>query len=252
MAQANSWEDVFSGLRFYNSNILKGVTEWEKDGDVTDHGSGVYIGPGASISFELTNDFMEDSLSMSEFRQIKVRVNNTNDCITDDSNLNKIPPMLIAGSVFIRLDTTYSNDVTQYVETQEFILSEASGTYKISGSKQRMDFKFIVSTFNMNILSQVITITNNSTQNTCQLSFCKMYRSQDVTQVGENTRTSMTVTDITAYKDGLTVQFDSKSAPVRMWWQEDEDGNFSGVNIDGERMITFKRVNQSLPQQEDS
>lgn len=249
MAQANNWESVSNdGVRFYNTNILGGLTEWDKHGTVTDDGQSVVIGAESSVSFDVSNDFMQDSLSMSELRKIVVTVDNDNSVVNEKSDFSKIAAVSADGSVFVRLETTYSIAAAQYVETQEFVLSDASGVYDAGEGNTEMRFEFIASTFNTNILSQKISIINNSTTKSCTVVSCSMYRSQDSTQIGENTHTSMTVASIVAYKDGMTVQFDSRSAPIKMWWQQDDEGNFAGINVDGERMITFRKVNQSLPQ----
>lgn len=236
--------ESFSDMLWYKDNILKSVTEWEQSGDVTVSGHYVTLGHNASIQFSLSNEFMSDSLAMSYARKIVSVIDNSNSAVTNMQNFKN--PMNAGLKIIV--ENTYSSDTEVYTEQHSFIYNTANRIKNEDGIEKH---SFYIDMLGLNLLESTITLFNASSSD-ITIRSVKMYRSQDVTQVGENTRTSMTVTDITAYKDGLTVQFDSKSAPVRMWWQEDEDGNFSGVNIDGERMITFKRVNQSLPQQEDS
>ena len=88
----------------------------------------------------------------------------------------------------------------------------------------------------------------NHTTNSITLTSCSMRRSQDIasSQIGESIGWSIALNKVVAYLDGCEVYYDGEEEPIKMWWVEDEDGNFSGVNVDNERLIKFERKNEIL------
>ena len=75
------------------------------------------------------------------------------------------------------------------------------------------------------------------------LKSCRMLRSSDVSssQIGEAIGWSISLEKCIAYSNGCELYFTGQAAPDRLYYMEDVDGNFSGINVKRERIIKFER-----------
>ena len=226
---------------WYSDNVLQELSQWEMSGGAhmdTSYEPRLILPAGASASFKLSRDFITDSLTQSRYRKIICRAYDANGAVDTDASFSSRD-----GGVLIKLDNGYSAIDSSYDEHQVMILNKINGTLS---EQYFWDFEFIVPMIQSDLIESTITVTN-TTSKEIAIRAIIMKRSQDVTQVGENARASLTITSVDAYKDGLKVQFTTRTAPVKMWWESDEYGDFCGIMVDGTHEIRFRRINEILP-----
>lgn len=223
---------VNDNIIYYNKNILRSLPNWNILSNASVSGDYININSGGIAGVDLSNDYF-NGLKASQYRQLVVSIN---------------------------------APVTNLYNYRDYIEVVIRGTYKDNQGQILMAYysvniTLLLNSFNNNILNmtRVISMENydfesltlyviNHSTHTVTLQSCEMKRSQDVSgsQIGESIGWGITLNQVIAYLDGCEIYYDGVEKPDKLWYMEDNSGNFSGINVNNERMIKFSRKNEIL------
>lgn len=224
--------DNTNNIEYYNRNVLRAITNWNILSNATINNDKIEIRSSGVAGYDLQNTY-NNGLKASKYRSL---------------------------SISLELSINQQYNYENYIEVV------LKGTYKdsdenINKSYQSINITYLNSSLSDNILTmnRVIQMPNydydeltiyviNHTSSAIILNNCIMKRSQDInsSQIGESIGWGIALSKVIGYLDGCEVYYDGVEEPTKMWWQEDEQGNFSGINVDNERLILFERKNEIL------
>lgn len=225
---------VNDNINYYNKSVVDVIKSWNIMSQASVSGEYVNIQSGGYIGVELTND-LYNGLKACRHRKINIQVRAT----VDQYN-------------------NYTNDVeallkVKYKSNEDEILVELiSVNFTLLSSQYDpylgiLKFSRVIEMENYDLAEATLYIINHST-NQIQMQYCAMYRSQDVSgsQIGESIGWGITLAKCIAYLDGCELYYEGNETPDKLWYMEDQDGNFSGINVNNERLIKFERRNEYL------
>lgn len=219
-------------IEYYNNNVLREVANWSILSNATVSGSTVVIGSGGAAGYDLVNTY-NNGLKASKYRSLSVSINMN---INQQYNYENYVEVVLKGTY----KDSDGNILKSYQSINITYLNKtgSSGSVKIDRvlTMQNYDFETLT-IYVINHTNVSVTLTN-----------CIMKRSQDInsSQVGESIGWGIALSKVVGYLDGCEVYYDGEETPTKMWWQEDEQGVFDGINVDNERLIKFERKNEIL------
>lgn len=219
-------------IEYYNKNVLRAVANWNILAGATVSGTNVIIGAGGAAGYDITNTY-NNGLKSCRYRSLSIQL---------------------------------SMSITQQYNYENYVEVVVKGEYKDnSGNILRSLQSINITYLNSNISAGVVSLSRvlkmqsgdfnkltiyviNHTTGSVTLSNCIMKRSQDInsSQVGESIGWGITINKVVGYIDGCTIHYDGEETPTKMWWQEDAQGVFNGINVNNERIIKFERKNEIL------
>lgn len=228
----------YNDILFYDESYLRAnFSDWELSEYASVVDGKLVLPAGAYAKVQLSDSYMMASLEKSKYKKVHITTVDPNGAVDDTAAFNCTD----SSGVKVIMYTRYSNNTSTYDETRVLSLNKINS--EIFGVAD--NYEFIFPCLNMNLESCEFIIAND-TDVELSISEASLYRSQDTTQLAENVVTQMTVASVTAYLDGMEIQFTSNANPIKCWWLEDQEGNFCGINVNNERRISFNRVNGSL------
>ena len=223
---------INDNITYYNKNVLRSLPNWNILSNASVSGDYININSGGTAGVDLSNDYF-NGLKACKYRGISVKIkasfegqNNYQNyievvlrCVYKDNEGNKLVAYMTVNATL--LYSTYSSGV--------------------------LTFNRVLTMENYDLDSATLYVINH-TASSIQLQRCVMKRSQDVSssQVGESIGWGITLNQVIAYLDGCEIYYDGVETPDKLWWMEDADGKFSGINVNNERMIKFSRKNEIL------
>ena len=218
-------------IQYYSNNVLRAITNWNLLSNAVVSGETVVINSGGSAGYDLANTY-NNGLKASSYRS---------------------------------LDVVIAMDINQQYNYENYVDIVLKGTYTDSDNKKLKSYQSISVTYlksaiasGVVTLSRIITMPNfdyttltiyvvNHTTGKITLQSCSMKRSQDISgsQVGESIGWGIALNKVIGYLDGCEVYYDGEEKPLKMWWQG-EGTDFTGVNVNNERLIKFSRKNEVL------
>lgn len=238
-----------SDTTYYNVNLLR---------PITDENNWYYSGTGSMIcdgkmrlesnsyaSVYLKETFIPESLIRSKKRKVIIETLDATEVVGDKSAYScwMHEESDNIGSLSIDITFLYRSDTTTDDERVTLTCNNVSG--RRDGSTGIGTYEFELDMSPVDLAECLFTIRNNG-DNYISITKAMMLRSQDVDQLAENVVTTMTVVGIKAYRDGMTVSFDNSAQPLKCWWLEGENGEFAGINVNNEKMISFERIDELL------
>lgn len=226
---------VGNDLSFYNKNVLRSLPNWNLLGSSTVAGDYINIKAGGFAGVDLSNDYY-NGLKASKYRSITVQIYCTHTNISDLNNYQNTIEVVLKG--------IYKDRDSNLLETYMSVNATLLGS---SYSNGVLTFSRILTMENFDMDACALYVINHSAGE-FQLQGCAMYRSQDVnsSQIGESIGWGITLEKVIAYLDGCELYYDGVQQPDKLWWMQDADGNFSGINVNNTRMIKFTRKNEIL------
>lgn len=217
---------VNDNVIFSDNNILRDVKFWnlesaEVSGDV------VVIHPGGYAYYFLDNE-LYNALSACKYRKISVELELTPEEDTDYNNI-----------VDVVVKSKYNSNNGQILKSYISLNCTKLNSVYSSGV---LSFSRIIDTENYDMATCVAFVFNRSDE-AIALRSCRMLRSVDVSssQIGEAIGWSISLEKCIAYSNGCELYFTGQAAPDRLYYMEDSDGKFSGINVNRERIIRFER-----------
>lgn len=223
---------ITDNLMFYNKNVLRSLDLWDILNNTSSSSDGLIIHPGGYAGCDLSGSYYS-GLNASRYRKLTVSLQTS---LSENFNYQNLVEIVLKGTYVDSsgnlLDTWYSIGCT---------LEEST----VSGDT--LSFERVVELENYDFLRCTVYVLNH-TQSDVLLTQCEMLRSQDInsSQIGESIGFGVTLRSVVAYLDGCEIYYDGTDTPDKLWWMEDGDGNFSGINVNNERMISFTRKNEIL------
>lgn len=223
---------VNDNITYYDKNILRALPNWSILSNANISGDYINIGSGGVAGVDLSNDYF-NGLKASRYRQLVISINAP---VTNLFNYRDFVEVVIRG--------TYKDNqgkvlVAYYSVNITLLLNKYN-----SGV---LDMTRVISMESYDFDSLTVYVVNHTTSNII-LQSCTMKRSQDVSgsQIGESIGWGITLNEVIAYVDGCEIFYDGVETPDKLWWMEDNSGNFTGINVNNERMIKFSRRNEIL------
>lgn len=233
--------DLYNNIEFYLKNTVRSLDNFNILNNATvisdETASSILILSGGLAGYTFSNQY-NNGLKASNYRRLYLKLNPT-PSVTNPKQISDYENILEVTLTGVYYD---NKQVKQYLyisinlTRQDIVYS--SGEYYISR---------IIQLDNIPFESLQIAIQNHSTAS-ITLKECSLYRSQDIStsQVGESIGFGITLNKVIAYLDGCEIYYDGIEQPDKLWYLEDNDGNFAGVNVNNERRINFSRVNEVL------
>lgn len=219
-------------IEYYNKNVLRAVANWSILSNATVSGTTVVIGAGGAAGYDLVNTY-NNGLKACRYRSLNIKLTLS---INQQYNYENYVEVVLKG---IYKDS--DGNILKSYQSVNITYLEAS----ISGGVVNIGRVLTMQNYDFETLTIYVI---NHTSGSVTLSSCTMKRSQDVSssQVGESIGWGIALSKVVGYLDGCEVYYDSEETPTKMWWQEDEQGEFNGINVDNERLIKFERKNEIL------
>lgn len=219
-------------IEYYNKNVLRAVANWNILSNATVSGTAVVIGAGGAAGYDLVNTY-NNGLKACRYRSLNISLNMS---INQQYNYENYVEVVLKG--------TYKDNDGNILKSHQSVnitYLEAS----ISGGVVNIGRVLTMQNYNFETLTIYVI---NHTSGSVTLNSCTMKRSQDISgsQVGESIGWGIALSKVVGYLDGCEIYYDSEETPIKMWWQEDEQGEFNGINVDNERLIKFERKNEIL------
>lgn len=219
-------------IEYYNKNVLRAVANWNILSNATVSGTTVVIGAGGAAGYDLVNTY-NNGLKACRYRSLNISLTMS---INQQYNYENYVEVVLKG--------TYKDsdgNILKSYQSVNITYLEAS----ISGGVVNIGRVLTMQNYNFETLTIYVI---NHTSGSVTLNSCTMKRSQDISgsQVGESIGWGIALSKVVGYLDGCEVYYDGEETPTKMWWQEDEQGEFNGINVDNERLIKFERKNEIL------
>lgn len=221
-------------LIFYPTNTLRALKSWEILSNASVVGEDITINSGGYAGYDLNADIGR-GLSSSLYRALKVSIN-------------------LLGLAQLS-DSTNNVEVVIQGVLEETVHEEASNWYK-SVNLAPQSGKLTDLTYTANLVlpfpnrnfSSLRLLVLNHTGEAITVTTVELFRSQDIasSQVGNSIGFGVTLAGFISYLDGFQVFYDGRQDPDSAWFMADDDGNFSGVNWNNERIITYEHKNEAL------
>lgn len=215
-------------INFYSKSCIRSLEFWNvfTNASYNEETQEIDISPNGTAGFTLSNDYYK-GLNASRYRLLTVSLSGVASDYQDSTEI------VLRGSYVDSNDVVYP-----FYKTVNLTDLETTGSYNMSR---------ILEMENFTMQSCTILVRNKSSQ-PVHLSSCALYRSQDISssQIGDSIGWGVTLAKVIQYLDGCELYYQGSSTPDKLWWVADNNGDFAGVNVNNERIITFSRVNEIL------
>ncbi len=222
------------GAEYYNKSVLYGLYRWNilENAEIVNNSS-IIIHPGGYAGVQL--DTFASGLKQSNFRKVSIEINGD---LSEDNNYSNL--------ISCEFNSSYSvsNESLSYAYRSTSI-NKLTSDYDSVNHKINYSYEFGMPS--RDLVGGVIRIINNSDAD-IEVTQCYMYRSIDIneSQVLGSIGLGVSITELKAYLDGCEVYFDGQEDPLKLWWHQDGQGNFDGVNVNNSRFVDFTKINSIL------
>lgn len=225
---------VNDNITFYEKSCIRSLPNWTFLNSATVSGDSIVIQSGGSAGVEFSNDYF-NGLKASKYRKIDAKIHSSANSSFNYKNYIEI--------VFIGV---YKDNAGQRLKLYQSINTPIL-LFNYFPLVNELLVKRTLNFENYDLDSLSVYVKNHTTHS-ITLEKCDIYRSQDISdsQVGESIGWGITLREVKAYTDGCEIFYDGVDDPDKLWWMEDEQGNFAGINVNNERMIKFSRTNEPL------
>lgn len=237
--------------KYYKTNLLKPFESWILNEHATATQSAITIESGGEASCQLDIDFEPNSLTQSDKRRLVLYIEDENGAIGPKQQFNykETPDEGEHGSLAVVIGCGYvdpeSEDSESTGDKDYIVLSPNTINYK----KYYSDTYLYVYSFDLDMLPMNLNYMyvriDNGTEYTVNITKATLRRSKDISQIDENTLTSIQIVGVDAYLNGMEVSFENVAQTMKCTWDGDASG-LTGITINGEHHITFTRHNGLL------
>lgn len=215
-------------INFYSKSCIRNLEFWNvfTNASYNEKTQEINISPNGTAGFTLSNDYYK-GLNASRYRLLTVRLSGEVNDYQDSTEI------VLRGSYVDSNDVVYP-----FYKTVNLTALETTGAYNMSRILEMENFT----------MQSCTILVRNKSSGIVNLSSCALYRSQDISssQIGDSIGWGVTLAKVIQYLDGCELYYQGSSTPDKLWWVADNNGDFAGVNVNNERIITFSRVNEIL------
>lgn len=215
-------------INFYSKSCIRNLEFWNvfTNASYNEKKKEINISPNGTAGFTLSNDYYK-GLNASRYRLLTVHLSGETNDYQDSTEI------VLRGSY---VDS--NNVVYPFYKTVNLTALETTGAYNMSRILEMENFT----------MQSCTILVRNKSSGIVNLSSCALYRSQDISssQIGDSIGWGVTLAKVIQYLDGCELYYQGSSTPDKLWWVADNNGDFAGVNVNNERIITFSKVNEIL------
>lgn len=215
-------------INFYSKSCIRNLEFWNvfTNASYNEKKKEINISPNGTAGFTLSNDYYK-GLNASRYRLLTVHLSG------ETSDYQDYTEIVLRGSYVDSNDVVYP-----FYKTVNLTKLETTGAYNMSRILEMENFT----------MQSCTLLVRNKSSGIVNLSSCALYRSQDISssQIGDSIGWGVTLAKVIQYLDGCELYYQGSSTPDKLWWVADNNGDFAGVNVNNERIITFSRVNEIL------
>lgn len=215
-------------INFYSKSCIRNLEFWNvfTNASYNEKKHEINISPNGTAGFTLSNDYYK-GLNASRYRLLTVRLSGEVNDYQDSTEI------VLRGSYVDSNDVVYP-----FYKTVNLTALETTGAYNMSRILEMENFT----------MQSCTILVRNKSSGIVNLSSCALYRSQDISssQIGDSIGWGVTLAKVIQYLDGCELYYQGSSTPDKLWWIADNNGDFAGVNVNNERIITFSKVNEIL------
>lgn len=224
----------YDSMQYFEKNVVRGLREWTQFNNASVEGDYIRISSGGYAGVELSNDY-NNGLKASNYRSLNVSIS-----VVPEDAFN------YENYLEVMIKAVYQDNNGNYVMAHYSINATVLDS-EYDDEDDSLSFYRVIQMEKYNLVTATLYVINH-TEDDVRLNSCVMYRSMDVnsSQIGEAIGFSVSLREVRAYLDGCELFYDGIEEPDKLWWMEDEQGNFNGVNVNNERIISFSRINEIL------
>lgn len=224
----------FSRVNYTGVNVLRSLDNWDILSGAAVSTNTITINPGGYAGNTLKAD-RASGLSASSYAQLRFTISVP--LPAQPSNTKNIVCVELSGILAAGEDS----DTTMFFKSIN--LSTLGGSLSGSIFSGVIDLVMPNRTFD----SLAITVHNNSV-GVITLLGVQLLRSQDVSsdQVGGSIGWGVPISGFIGYRDGFEVVYSQRTTKDKLKFMFDDKGVFNGVNVNGERMITYEYRDEEL------
>lgn len=221
--------------RFSSKNTLRSFNYWTPAGTT----ESLKIDAGKYASFELTDNY-NSGLAAASYRKLKIKIQ------IQKSLLEY--PLAYVNYLDLVLRGSYTDDNDRNINIYDSInIGNSGGTVEYINDNAIISFTKIIDlgSFTFNDLTVYIF---NRTDTSIDILKCELLKSIDVTsdQVADSLSWAVTLDKVVAYNNGCELYYTGSTKPERLYWLDDANGVFAGVDINHTRQILFNRNSSDL------
>lgn len=221
-------------ISYFNNNVILGFDNWNLLNGASLVDNKIHLISGGYASITLSDQYFL-GLNACYYRKLEISLSTT---ILEIYNYRNILEAILEG-VYINNE----NEEIPFRYNVSFTkLDNTIGTV----SYQSREIKMLGFT----LKSMKLIFVNHSDYDVDLISVA-MYRSQDISTdqvAGSIGYGSGLVSGFVAYNNGWLVNWANSASPMTLEWSQNENNQLNGVKINGDRFVSFSRVNESLPQ----
>lgn len=232
---------------YYKNNYLRALENWTLGEDSSVADGQITLAAGDYAYVDLSADYKSASLKRSDRRKLKLSVIDANGVIGTKSQFSGSNNLEDSGSLTVNIYGTYCSPESEEYTGDVYDIAIAPNTInykKYDSSTHKFDYAIEFDMMSLDLMSMRVKLINTSDEDIV-ITKASLLRSKDISQLGENTKVSLTVSSVEAYRDGMAVYFDNDANPMKCWWIGDS-GGLTGINVDNERQITFIKRDELL------
>ena len=225
---------------YYKNNYLRALESWTLGENSSVADGQITLAAGDYAYVDLSAEYKSASLKRSDRRKLKLSVIDTEGVIGAKSQFSGSNSIEESGSLTVNIFGTYcSPDDDEYTgDVYNIVLAPNTINYKkYDSNTHKLDYTIEFDMMALDLMSMRVMLINTSEEDIV-VTKASLLRSKDISQLGENTKVSLTVSSVEAYRDGMAVYFDNDANPMKCWWVGDS-GGLNGVDVDHERQISF-------------
>lgn len=224
--------DTNERVEYYSSNIIKGLVNWNYLTDATIANDVITISPGGIAGVDLSNAYF-NGLTASKYLLVTIEMNCS---VNVNYNYQNYVEVIMRGN-YIDNNKNVHNVFKQLSLTKDgSIINE-----------NHITMSRLVEMDNVNYNSLTFYVINHS-QNNVTLTSAEALRSQDISngQITSAIGLSIELDYVNSYLDGFEVGFVGSDEPLKLWWHENSQGKFDGININNERLVSYQSFDEVL------
>lgn len=220
-------------IEFYRANIVKGVVNWNILNNASLVDNKIEIQSGGSAGTALLNEYYY-GLTASKYLRIAAVIKCSPTILWNYTNNVEI---VLIGSYTNNKGVVINTYITETI-TYNDVYTDTDGNILIDR---------IITMDNMTYDELNIYVVNHTNSIIKVVNF-QGFRSQDINsgQISNTIGLAIQLAGVLAHPDGYEVSFDGASEPLKLWWHENNNNEFDGVNVNNERLISFARTNEIM------
>lgn len=223
-------------IEWYRPNIVKALSQFNILSNATYANDVITIAPTGYAGCQLSDSYFM-GLNGCKYLLVSIKLTDSTNIINNYINQYEI----VLKGTYYDSDENIVNYYSSINITHNNIIEDGNDV-RIARIVDMPNFNF------RDLTIYVMNHDSSNNGNNLVLKELSAYRSQDIdsAQASNLVGLDLVLSQVKEYLDGMEVYFTDQVNPLKMWWHEDANGNFDGINVNNERLIPFSRINEVL------